>query len=609
MPVEHHRIAGAFCLDGKINMILANIPLQSELHPELSLKIRRDPAFLKTYLDLIREIRAGGLELIAGLDLSRGHFWEHKSNPYVFMQDNATYFWAMKELIDERLEMFRSRYFHIGMDEEHLSLRDGKYPHRTIEQWRDVAVEFTKHLRRRGVTAIVWSDPLSLVVRGDYFSFPSSRFGKLPEGFNKFLETFPDDLILQPWFYWVKSVRDVLEGRGDMYRQAKTGKPVIFTADGGNIQYHVDAVRVVKKELPNVLGVMSCCWGSQLFIKDSNDPRYPRYVFWAAGQMWNLDAGKMPPAGFVEERKLYVSNWECLLEADPPESVEDALTRLKAKEWRIWLTAREELVSAGLSCAHILLEAMSKADNEEFRERIEGCLSRNARDARNGRKRGMLDLQKVLPFLNSADETIRDISAELIASCSEPGIKEIRLRVREPRCSSSCVRALALVKDRSCLEDFVAVLNDKNMPIRARIEAAKAIGRLKCTGLGSVLQKILQTEQDKELRLSALWSLVLTKAPEASKECVALLDSKDEDFRYRSAMGLLALQSPDLEHLVPWLSRDRDSMEIAAMSLYIGWDRKRLVSALNEAKKLQKDKIALERLDAWINHINQAGKK
>lgn len=444
----------------------------------------------------------------------------------------------MKDIIDERLEVFRSRYFHLGMDKEHFSLRYGRYPHRTIEQWRDVATEFTKHLRRRGVTAIVYSDGLALVVRGDYFLFPSSRFGKLPEGFNKFVETFPDDLILQPWFYWVKSVKDVLEGKGDMLRQAKTGKPVIFTADGGNIQYHVDAARIVKQELPNVLGVMSCCFGPTPFIKGTKDPRYPRYVFWASGQSWNLDAGKTPPEGFVEECKLYVSNWECLLDADPPESIENALLRLRAKDWRTWLTAREELVSAGLPAAPELLDAMSKAEGE-FRERIEGCLSRNARDARNGRKRGMLDVEKVMMFLNDTNETVRDISAELLASASEAGIKNIRSHVRDPRCSSSCIRALALVKDKSCVEDFVAVLNDINMPVRARIEAAKAIGRLQCGGFGSVLQKVLRNEQEKELRLSALWSLVLTKDSEASKECVGLLDSKDEDFRYRSAMSLL----------------------------------------------------------------------
>lgn len=605
-PVDYHRTAAAFCWEGKLNMIVSAFPIQSELHPELSLKIRRDPLFLHEYLKVIRQIRAAGLELIAGADFSRGHFWEYKSNPYLFMQDNATYFWAMKDIIDEWLEVFRSRYFHLGMDEEHLSLRHGKYPHRTIEQWRDVATEFTKHLRRRGVTAIAYSDELMLLARGDYFSLPS-RFGKLPEGFNKFVETFPDDLILQPWFYWVKSVNDVLKGKGDMLRQAKTGKPVIFTADGGNIQYHVDAARTVKPEFPNVLGVMSCCFGPNPFIKNTKDPRYPRYVFWAIGQLWNMDAGKKTPEGFVEERNLYVSNWECLLDADPPESIENALLRLRAKDWRIWLTAREELVSAGLPAAPELLDAMSKAEGE-FRERIEGCLSRNARDARNGRKRGTLDVEKVMRFLNDANETVRDISAELLASASEAGIKNIRFRVKDPRCSSSCIRALALVKDKSCVEDFVAVLNDINMPVRAKIEAVKAIGKLQCGDFGSLLQKVLHNEHDKELRLAALWSLVLTKAPEASKECVAFLDSKDEDFRYRSAMGLLALRSPDLERLIPWLSKDRDSMEIAAMSLYIGWDRKRLVPALCEAKMSQKDKIACERLDEWLNHITQTNK-
>jgi hypothetical protein len=69
-------------------------------------------------------------------------------------------------------------------------------------------------------------------------------------------------------------------------------------------------------------------------------------------------------------------------------------------------------------------------------------------------------------------------------------------------------------------------------------------------------------------------------------------------------MALLAFKSPGLEHLVPWLSKDRDSMEIAALSLYLGADRQKMRAALEEAKKTQQDKTARDRLDAWIGHLD-----
>lgn len=600
-PPDHRRAAAALCLDGKLNMLSQNFPLSSETHPELSLKVKSDAATQAELRKIVRDIRGAGVELPAGASMDRGHFWEHKSNPYVFMRDGAICTWAMQDVIDERLEVFRSRHFSLGMDEEEYSMSHGEYPNRTLEQHRDVVAGWMKYLRRKGVMGMIWTDVLAQAAQKSQY-FPWTYKEKLPEGFNGFVDTFPSDLILKPWFYWVKSTDDVFDGRGDMRRQAKTGHPVIFAADGGNIDYHIAAARMIKKDQPNVLGVMSCAWGPSPFIKDTQDPRHPRYVVWAVGRSWNLDAGKEPPKGFTEERTLDVSNWECLLDADPPASVDEALERLKAPAWRTWLAAREELVAAGLPAAPALLAAMSRAD-EGNRERIEGCLSRNARDARNGRVRGKLDLSGVLPYLNDGNEAVRDMAAEMAVSCSDVGAAGLRKRLRDQAAGASCIRALGIARDKDCAGELAGIVADKAAPVRARSEAARVLGLLRHKDAGAALQRVLKEAGEKELRLAALWALVLMQHGEAENECAALLGSEDLDFRYRAAMGLLALKSPRLELLVPWLSKDRDSMEIAGLSLYLGWDRRKMAAALEEARKTQKDEVIRRRLDAWAEHL------
>ncbi len=603
VPIDVRRAAAALCLDGKLNMLSQNYPLSSESHPELSIKVPKDPLQAE-FRKLIRDIRNAGVELIAGCSMDRAHFWEHKNNPYVFMRDAEICTWVMHDRIDEQLEVFRSRFLHLGMDEEEYSMRFGEYPNRTLEEFRDVATRFTRYLRRKGVMGMIWTDVLAQAAQRSHY-FPWAYKEKLPEGFNGFVNTFPDDLILMPWYYWVKNTDEVFHGRGDMLRQAKTGHPVIFTADGGNIDHHIAAARMIKQECPNVLGVMSCAWGPRPFIRETQDPRHPRYVAWAVGRLWNLDAGQKPPAGFVEERNLGISNWECLLDADPPDSVDAAIERLKSPAWRTWLAAREELVAAGLSAAPALLKAMSEAD-EAIGERIEGCISRNARDARNGCRRGTLDLSKVLPFLQDKKEVVRDMAAELLVSCSERGVAEARKWLRDPVAGASCIRALGIVRDKVSADELAAVIADRTAPVRARVEAARTLGLIKHKDGGPVLHRVFHEAPEKDLRLACLWALVLIQHPEADKVCAALLDAEDTDFRYRGAMGLLALRSPLLERLIPWLSKNRDSMEIAALSLYLGWDRKKMAAALEEAKKTQKDEVIRRRLQAWADHL--AGK-
>jgi HEAT repeat protein len=361
---------------------------------------------------------------------------------------------------------------------------------------------------------------------------------------------------------------------------------------------------MIKTECPNVLGVLSGCWGPRLELRDQPTiPRYPQYVRWAVGPFWNQDAGTERPPNFKEEPIPGITNWECLLDADPPDSLDDALKRISAPAWRTWIAAREQLVATGLPAAPALLDAMSKADGE-IRERIEGCLSRNARDARNGRRRGILELPKTLAFLRDKNETVRDMAAELAASCAEEAAAELRKNLKDQAAGASCARALGIVRDKASSKDLIQVLADPAMPVRARAEATRALGLLKDSESAGPLREALRGAKERDIRREALWALVLLAGAGTDKDVAALVNSEDEDIRLRAAMGLVALRSPELKQLVPWLSKDRNSMETAAMGMYLSWDWKELLAALQEAKKSQKDESLGKGLDPWIDYLN-----
>jgi HEAT repeat protein len=149
------------------------------------------------------------------------------------------------------------------------------------------------------------------------------------------------------------------------------------------------------------------------------------------------------------------------------------------------------------------------------------------------------------------------------------------------------------------------------MPARARAEAARVLGILREKDAAVAVLGALREAKDKELRKQALWSLVLMGYTEADKELAAMLDSEEDEIRYRAATGLLALHSPEVSKLVPWLSKDRNSMEVATWVLYMAWKSKPndLKATFQEAKKTQKDEVTRNRMDEWIDYLSGVKKK
>ncbi len=624
LPIAHRELAGVYALETKVNMFVWEnfmVGFAGDTHPELG--VARGPSVAAPappYAAAIRRVRSLGIEVVPLRNMAVGHVKQSGLYPYAFLGEGETYYRAMKDVIDSELEAYTPRYFHLGLDEEQGSMQAYLFPVRTLKTWRDVAVELASHLRRRGVMPMMWSELLfpQWGGRSRYYNWKGEFGGAFPHGYDEFLATFPRDMILVAWYYWSKSPADTLDGPGDLRRQAGTGLPVLVGATGIGVPHHTAAVKMIKPERPNALGVLTTAWGGDTTFQDKL-PRYPEYVRRAAGPFWNLDVqGTWPPEKTPGEDPFFgqplagrfkwpsadlrMPDLSPLLDADPVEQVDDALRRLADADWRTWTHAREELVAAGLPVAPALLAAMSKAQGE-LRDRIEGCLSRNARDSRHGRKRGTLDAAKVVPFLRDASDVVSDMAAELLASCVDRGEEELVKHLRDPQAAASCIRALGIVRNRAHVAEITAALGRPDLPPRAHAEAARALGILRVKEAAGALRAALRPSKDSDVRHEAVWALALIGCVEADEQIAELLDSDDRDTRFRAAIALTILASPETKQLVPWLLKDRHSLELAAWAMWKTWKPQEAETVLREASEKHDDETCRKRLQSLADIV------
>ena len=620
-PLNHRKLAGVYAFDCKVNMFVWENYMTGfapEIHPELGLKpgITHQP--LPPYNSAIQEIRALGIEVVPLRNMSVGHARQSGLIPYVFLGEDETYYWAMENIIDSELEAFTPRYFHIGMDEEQYSMKEYLYPVRDLKKWRDVAIVLTRHLRRRGVMPMMWSELLFPQWGGksQYFNWKGEFGGPFPTGYEEFLATFPREMILIPWYYWVKNPEETLEGKGDLRRQAKTGLPVMPGATENNVEHHTMAVKLIKNQYPNAIGVITTSWGGDTLYQERY-PRYPEYVRRAAGPFWNVnfpgnwtpkEAKAVSPVPFWNTKfekifqwpttnlDSYLPNLECLLAADPPDSIEMQLEKLKDKDWRVWTTARERLVASGFTAVPALLTAMTQSKGE-IKERVEGCLSRIARNARHNKKYGTLDMASIMKFLSHEDSDVRDITAEIIVSSSNDGYKHLLKLTKDKKAGASCIKAIGIIKEASACPQLLALLSDSDADENARIESAKVLGILKYKEAENTLRRVLVQTKNKELKKASLWSLALLGCQSADKDISPLLESDDKDLRFRSAIALAILQSSEVKKLEGWFTKDRHSMELALWALWKTGNTNFAKEAIRKAISLQKDELSRKRLE------------
>ena len=126
-----------------------------ESHPELAVEGSFDRTRM---LDEIAKLRALGFEVIPKLNFSTCH--DAWLKDYSRMISTPIYYQVCKDLIDEVCEVFKPKYFHIGMDEENAG-HQKNFDLAVIRQfdlwWHDLYY-FVDCVERNNARAWVWSD-------------------------------------------------------------------------------------------------------------------------------------------------------------------------------------------------------------------------------------------------------------------------------------------------------------------------------------------------------------------------------------------------------------------------------------------------------------------
>jgi len=106
----------------------------------------------------LERLRGMGFEVIPKLNFSCAHdMWLGK---YAWMMGTDEYYRVVRELIAETCELFKPRFFHIGMDEENASIQ-AKYDFIRIRQndlwWNDLYF-YIDCVEKGGARPMMWSD-------------------------------------------------------------------------------------------------------------------------------------------------------------------------------------------------------------------------------------------------------------------------------------------------------------------------------------------------------------------------------------------------------------------------------------------------------------------
>ncbi len=534
--------------------------------------------------EIVDLARSTGIEVVPMLNLSQGH--ARNLAPYLFYRDNQDYFETVDEMLEELLELFNPRTFHLGMDEELFTEKMHAYPSRTMEEFQAAVVRFSRYLRRRGVSPMMWADVVysSAEMRMDYYEY---------------MKRFPRDLVLVPWPYYPYKFPEV-------DHLARTGLRTISAGYWGHCMPLAKHVSELRKTHPNVDGLMGTMW------KGLNEQRRKLWRF--APTMWNHETQTGPPD--VEQRaRMWKAKepfrrpidptpmgLEVLLVPDPPGDVDDAMKRLADPKWEVWPPAREQLVVCGPPVAPKLLRAMADAKGE-LRERIEGVLARIARDARQGETLGELDYGAVAPWLEHDEADVRGIAAEVLASAANGAARgPVVEGLDDAKSFAACARALTMVNDRVGAPKLLAALNDTNAAPDDRAAAAWSVGRLGIEEAGATLLAALETEKSPKVLKAYIWALVLLRHPGADGPIARLLESGDATVRLKAVAALGALESPKVDLLTSWISRpNRTEMEAAIWAIERVRGREKVFEHIKAATATQKDPGCKAGLDRYLN--------
>jgi hypothetical protein len=315
----------------------------------------------------------------------------------------------------------------------------------------------------------------------------------------------------------------------------------------------------------------------------------------SAGPHWHVDSvenqlvdcAKYFVAPSKEESAVSLG-WRALLDADPRGSLPEVIQRVKDPTWR-WTEAREDVVARGLPAVPALCAAM-KSNGGELRQRFEGCVSRIARDARNGVDRGALDMNAVEGYLSEPKGDLANIAAEAIGAAGPEGVKRLVAGLAVTKEAAGCAWALGYAKGVDCGTQICNVIAAPGFSPQAKANAARSAGRLGIKAAAGPLAKLIETEKDLAVQREAAWALALLDARDKDRVVATLLRSPDKATRCRAVMALAVLRSPELLKTGHMLAGgDRNEAWIATWALFPGHVFDRHVNAARDRMNPQKD--------------------
>ena len=181
------------------NMIIIDVgeALRFESHPELAI----DGSFTREEMEAeIRRLRLLGLEVVPKLNFSAGH--DAWLKEYAKMLSSPTYYRVCADLIHEVCDIFKPRFFHLGMDEEKYRFQKCMQVSivRKDELWWKDFYFLVDCVEKENVRPWIWSDymwdypdlflskmPKSVVQSNWYYG---ALFENYHERYNKVMESF-----------------------------------------------------------------------------------------------------------------------------------------------------------------------------------------------------------------------------------------------------------------------------------------------------------------------------------------------------------------------------------------------------------------------------------
>jgi len=496
--------------------------MKYERHPELFVEgfATNDKAKVREAVDLAKSL---GLELVPFQNASACHdIW---LGPYPYAtQDSDIYYEALFDVLDETIETFRSRYLHIGMDEDVARDFDDNELRSTLEH-RNVIVRLYEYLRRMGITTLLWNDGVLLC--------------------GQYKDDVPRDAIVLPWYYGGSDFTSAKEYINMGFR--------ILCSPWS--QWHVEndqfySIYASSVKSDKVLGMAGTVW-----YPISSDPGsendYRRCLVKAAMAFWSpLKAGDYP-----NDKEYWAPEYDGLpgntAAEIKPKTIPDAerakliaLVTSDDKDAFACEAAREKLVAAGTAVLPALLEEMAKTP-ETVSPWAEGTVRRIVREPVGDKEVMISALEKAA----GTSGALRALALEMLGRAGD-----VEFLSKMDTSDPDVCRAMGFSGDKRFLPMLVKDVDAGGM---ARSYALTAIGQIKGTD-----ELVSFKDRWKSWNQNERYAYARALAMQGDERILPVLGdlARDTDpkVRFQAAIGIGGTRSPKAGSYILKLLDDSD---------------------------------------------------